>query len=193
MSNNITYYHSKNHFMKIQHLILAGSIVLATSCGSSRTTTSDMYSTSNAAIVVDVPVGIQTDFTARYPAASTVTWSRYNDVTVPIAWELTDWRVLGDRDYVVRYSMDNRNYYSWYDFDGNWIGSTYMVSDFSTLPSTIRDMISASYSGYTISTVHNVFWKNMNAYEIELKNADSKVKLLVDANGNVLKKKTKSL
>ncbi|HEU4633510.1 MAG TPA: PepSY-like domain-containing protein, partial [Flavisolibacter sp.] len=99
---------------------------------------------------------------------------------------------LDDNDYVVRFDMDNENYYAWYDSDGNWIGSAYAVNDQSTLPSAVSNLLTTQYSGYTIEKVQKEMWKDRMAYEIKLKNEnDSKVKLLVDGNGNILKEKNK--
>src|SRR4051812_46237285 len=98
--------------MKFQHLILAAGISLAVaSCGSSKQMNSD-YSTANAAIVV--PASTQTAFITRYPTATSVQWYGYNDVAVPIDWELTDWPVMDANDYVVTYTMNGNKYYSWY-------------------------------------------------------------------------------
>ncbi len=49
------------------------------------------------------------------------------------------------------------------------------------------------FSGYTIEKVEREFWKDRQAYELKLKsNTNSnEVKLLVDANGTILKQKLK--
>jgi hypothetical protein len=175
--------------MKLNHVILAaGILVFGAGCGSSSNMSSGYSSTA-----VVVPATTQTEFQLRYPTATNIEWARYNDVAVPIDWDLTDWVVLDDNDYVVRYTMDNNNYYSWYDSDGNWIGSSYMLTDYTRLPAPVSSLISSQYGGYTISSVNHETWKDRMAYEVELKNATTKMKLLVDANGNILKQKTKSL
>lgn len=138
-----------------------------------------------------VPSTYQSSFNTRYPQASNVQWSRYDNANIPIDWELTDWTRLGDNDYVVRYNMGTETYHTWYDAEGNWIGTSGTMKNMSGLPSAINTMLATKYKGYTISSANTEYWKDQTAYEIEMKNATTKVKLLVDANGNIIKEKSK--
>lgn len=180
--------------MKRLKLIAAAALFLfAAGCESSRTTTattSDSYSTSNGAYIT-VPATVQTSFSARYPAATNVRWSNYTNSYVPVDWDLTDWQVLTPQDYAVTYDMDGNEYYSWYDSNGNWIGSSYAVINYNGLPAAVNNTLTTQYSGYTISNVRNVYWKDRSAYQVEMVNGDTRVKMLVDANGTILKQKTK--
>ena len=51
-------------------------------------------------------------------------------------------------------------------------------------------MISDKFPGYSIVAINREMQKDRVAYEIQLKNGNSKAKLLVDANGNIIKQKT---
>ena len=86
--------------------------------------------------------------------------------------------------------MNGDQYYAWYDAQGNWIGSTYVLRDFKTLPAPVTAMINEKFSGYTITSVNSEMQKDKTAYEIQLKNGDNKAKIVVDANGNIIKQKT---
>lgn len=88
--------------------------------------------------------------------------------------------------------MDNEKYYAWYDTDGDWIGSAVVVSDYTTLPNTVRDAINAKYPEYTISSAHKELHRDRIAYEVVLKDGDTKQVTLIDLNGVVLKSKMKS-
>lgn len=179
--------------MKFHNLILGAALMLVVaSCGSSKNV-SGTNESANAAMIVEVPAVVITDFSLRYPRATNVEWMYYDDSNVPIDWELTDWEILGSNDFVVRYSMDDYNYYSWYDANGNWIGSSYTFNNFSALPYPVNNLINTHYPGYRITEVNTETWKDKMAYEIELKNENTKVKMLVDANGNIIKQKTKDL
>jgi hypothetical protein len=172
--------------MKLKIMSLVTAMALLLSCG----TTTQTSTSSNPAY--DVPATIQTSFTTQYPTATNVVWTGYDVAAVPIDWALTDWAVLDDNDYVVRFDMDNENYYAWYDSDGNWIGSAYVVNDQSTLPAAVSNTLNSQFAGYTIEKVQKEMWKDRMAYEIKLKNtSDNKVKLLVDGNGTILKQKDK--
>jgi uncharacterized membrane protein YkoI len=110
-----------------------------------------------------------------------------------VDWELAGWNAMDAGDYVVTFTMDGDNYYGWYDDSGNWIGSAYVISDYSTLPAAINTTINNQFAGYTIQRVQREFWKDHMAYEIKLKKNDNdKVKLLVDTDGTVLKQNNKN-
>jgi hypothetical protein len=186
--------------MKIQLAIIAAGFILASGCDTpseaTGTTAAVTNSTDNGLVTtttVTVPATTRTAFLTRYPTASNVRWNMYNETSIPIEWSLTDWPALDESDYVVTYTMDNNDYYSWYDSDGTWVGSTYMVRDYKSLPVAVSDMITSKYGGYTISSANLEYWKDRTAYQVELKNATTKVKMLVDPNGNIIKEKTKAL
>ncbi len=141
---------------------------------------------------VNVPAGTQTIFSTQYPNATGVVWSNYDSLaTYPIDWELSGWAPMNSTGYVVQFNMDNDNYYGWYDSEGNWIGSSYSLKDHSKLPAAVHTAISSKYSDYTITDINTELQKDKTAYEIEMKKDNSKVKLLVSADGNILKEKVK--
>jgi hypothetical protein len=170
--------------MKLKMISLIAVVALLLSCGSTRTTTS----TNNA---FAVPATVQTSFTTQYPTASNVVWSNYDVTTLPIDWDLTGWATLSPTDYTASFDMNGNKYYSWYDAGGNWIGSAYVVTNNSTLPTAVNTTITSKYPGYTIDKIQREFWKDHMAYEVQLKSGDNKVKLLIDENGTMLKEKTK--
>ncbi|HEV8286325.1 MAG TPA: PepSY-like domain-containing protein [Chitinophagaceae bacterium] len=170
--------------MKLKTLMLAASIAVLASCGPSYRVTD------GSTLVVDVPSGIQKSFTTQYPTATTVVWSTYDVNAVPIDLELNGWPAMDEGDYVVTFNMNNDKYYAWYDANGDWIGTAYVVTDYKSLPSSINTMIVDKFPGYTITSVNREMQKDRIAYEIQLKNGDSKTKLLVDENGNIIKQKT---
>ena len=174
--------------MKLQLMSMVAAITLLLSCGTTTTTSS---TSSNAAM--NVPAGIRASFEGQYPTATNVVWTSYDATVVPIVdWELAGWPVIDAGDYVVRFNMDNQDYYAWYDGGGDWIGTAYVVNDYKTLPDAVTNTINTQFSGYAIEGVQREFWKDKTAYEIKLKkNNDDKVKLLVDANGSILKQKNK--
>lgn len=142
---------------------------------------------------VVVPDAARTAFTAQYPNATNVVWSNYDpNIVVINDWELSEWPVMTSSDYVARFNMDNENYYAWYDSDGNWIGSAYVISDYTMLPSAVHNALDKQFPGYTITSVNREFKKDRAAYEVVLKNGDTKVVALVDSDGNIIKQKTKT-
>lgn len=149
---------------------------------------------SSASATVTVPEGTRTAFTTQYPTATNVVWANYDtQAEVPIDWEMAGWTTLDANDYLVRFDMDNESYYSWYDSDGNWIGSAYVMKDVTKLPEAVTNVINEKYPGYTVKSVNSEFQKDRMAYEVELTKTDGKAKILVDANGTIIKEKTKPI
>ena len=191
--------------MKLRNFFILAAIIALASCkpsykatDKSRTTTTDTTSTSmekptpTSTTTITVPPAIQTTFTTQYPTSTNVLWSKYDTMTVvPIDWEMAGWTTMDADDYLVRFDMDNENYYAWYDSDGNWIGSAYVLKDHTQLPAAVNTVITNKYAGYSITGVNREFQKDKVAYEIEMKKDNSKVKLLVDADGNIIKEKMK--
>lgn len=172
--------------MKLRFLSLVAAIALLASCG----TTSQTSTSANSAY--DAPATLQAMFTTQYPDATAITWSRYDAAGVPIDWELADWRVLTPNDYVVTFNVGNDRYYAWYDQSGTWVGTTYQLVSTNGLPMAINNTLNSQFSGYTIEAAHREMWKDRNAYELRLKNGDSRMKVLIDDNGNIIKQKMKS-
>lgn len=170
--------------MKLKTFIAVAVTGLFTACSSTYRAT-------------DTGVVISTDatraFELQYPSATNMVWSNYDpNVVVLNDWDLAGWTVIDADDYVVQFDMDNEKYYAWYDTNGEWIGSAIVVSDYTKLPNMVRDAINAKYPGYTISSVNKEFHKDRVAYEVVLKDGDTKQVALIDLNGVVLKSKIKS-
>ena len=66
------------------------------------------------------------------------------------------------------------------------------MKDYTKLPAAVNTAITNKYSGYSITGINREFQKDKIAYEIEMKKDNSKVKLLVDKDGNIIKEKMKS-
>ena len=144
----------------------------------------------------DTGVVISTDasraFNMQYPTATNIVWNSYDPNAVILNdWDLAGWTVIDAEDYAVQFDMDNEKYYAWYDAKGEWIGTAYVVNDFTTLPDMVRSSIDAKYPGYTISKVNKEFDKDRIAYEVVLKDGDIKQVVLMDLNGVVVRSKMK--
>lgn len=186
--------------MKLKKIIfIAGALIVLAACGenstSSETKTDSNASASNNTSVappaVEPPSASRTHFETTYPNAANVSWSKYEAPVSDIEWEWTAWPVLDTSDYVVVYSWDGGNYYTWYDEEGNWVGTTGTITNFSSLPAPVSNAVQKQFSGYTITSVDKENDKNKEAYEIKMEKGDDKMKALIAADGTVLKKKGK--
>lgn len=170
--------------MKLKTFIAVAVIGLFTACSST-------YRATDSGVVISTDA--TRAFELQYPSATNVVWSSYDpNVVVLNDWDLAGWTVIDADDYVVQFDMDNEKYYAWYDTNGDWIGSAIVVSDYTKLPNTVRDAINTKYPGYMISSVNKEFHKDRVAYEVVLKDGDTKQVALIDLNGVVLKSKMKS-
>lgn len=147
-------------------------------------TTVTTQSTDNA-MVVEAPENVRTAFETKYPQATNVRWQYHRPDVVDIDWEWSGWTGLDDRDYLVTYNWDGSEYWAWYDQDGNWIG-TVNRAESGSLPAAVSSTVNKEYPGATVVSVDRENDKDRTAYEIDLDNGS---KLLIDENGNVLKKK----
>jgi hypothetical protein len=170
--------------MKLKILMVAAGVAVLASCGPSYRVTE------GSTVGIDVPASVKTTFTTAYPTASDVTWTMYDASVVPIDMELAGWSTLDQDDYVAVFNMKGDKYYAYYDPNGDWIGTAYVITDYKSMPTPINTMITSKYAGYTITNVDRVMQKDRIAYEIQLKNGNSKAKILVDENGNIIKEKT---
>lgn len=170
--------------MKLKIVSLALATTLFFSCSTSYQSTSD-----NAAYNVVVPSGIKSNFAVQYPDATNIVWNSYDAAVVPVDWDLTGWTVLDKDDYSVSFDMGADKYYAWYDTNGTLVASAYAITDYSKLPYAVNTMLQNSYKDYSIESVQREMWGTQMAYEVKLKKGDSKTKLLIDAQGNILKQK----
>ncbi|HEV7782870.1 MAG TPA: PepSY-like domain-containing protein [Chitinophagaceae bacterium] len=167
------------------------SILAVAALAATLTACETTYQATDTGVIV-VPDGTQKVFLDQYPGSANVVWSRYDpNVVVLNEWELTGWQTLDESDYVVRFDLDNENYYAWYDSDGAWIGTAYVVKDYTTLPSLVSTSVNNKYPLHTMTSVNREYYKDRMLYEITLKKDDAKVVVLVDANGNIVKEKIK--
>ena len=170
--------------MKPKTFLAVAVIAFLTACSST-------YRATDTGVVISTEA--TRAFEAQYPTATQVVWNNYDpNVVIVNDWELAGWTVLDADDYVVQFDMDGEKYYAWYDTNGEWIGSAVVISDFTTLPNMVRDAINAKYPGYIISSANREFHKDRIAYEVVLKDGDTKQVALIDLNGVVLKSKMKS-
>lgn len=173
--------------MKLKILILIAGVAVLASCGPSFRVT-DQSTVSKDTI--GVPTEIKAAFSTQYPTATNVVWSAYDASATPLVdWDLNGW-TAGEGAYLATFNLNNDTYYAWYAANADWVGTAYALSDYKTLPPAINTMLNDKFPGYTISSVSREMKKDHMAYELQLKNGDSKTKVLVDDNGTIIKQKT---
>jgi hypothetical protein len=193
-------------------LLVLSTFILLASCGQNSTKTEtetdslnattqtdgiyDTSATTNNSnnvtgnVSVSVPEPIQAKFREKYPSVRDVTWSKYAAYD-GLDWDWTGWPIMDTADFLARFNYNGADYWAWYDNDNsNWVGSVSRLNDFKSLPSAVTKVINSNYAGYTIDAVDQEFDKKRTAYEIDLSKGSDRMTILVDENGNIMKKKT---
>jgi hypothetical protein len=165
--------------MKLKTFFSVAVIVLFTACSST-------YRATDTGVVIS-PDATRA-FELQYPNAANVVWTNYDpNIIILNDWDMTGWAVLDGDDYVVQFDIDNERHHAWYDSNGEWIGSAIVVNDYNTLPDMVKDAIRTKYPGYSISSVNKEVHKDRVAYEVVLRDGDTKQVALIDLNGLVVK------
>ena len=167
--------------MKLKTFSAVAVIALFTACSST-------YRATDTGVVIS-PDATRA-FELQYPNAANVVWTNYDpNVIILNDWDMTGWTVPDGDDYLVQFDIDNERHYAWYESNGEWIGSAIVVNDYHTLPDMVRDAIRTTYPGYSISSVKKEVHKDRIAYEVVLRDGDTKQVALIDLNGSVVKSK----
>ncbi|MCP9752467.1 PepSY-like domain-containing protein [Ferruginibacter sp. HRS2-29] len=131
-----------------------------------------------------VPDTIELLFAKKYPKASKTTWMKYEPVE-------SDDMKMDDQYYYAVFNSEGADYTAWYNNRGEWVKTSTRVTGNANLPDAVNKTINAQYPGYTIVEIDKENDKDMDMYEIELKNGDKKAKLKILPNGEVFKRKEK--
>jgi len=189
----------------MKKLLMAGAVltILGTACNNSNNdkasnadslnnATTTTTTTTKTVRTVEVTPVIKASFEKSYPAAKEVAWVKYEPMpeTESIDWEMTGWPTLDTSDYMANFTIDNSPYWSWYTYEGDWVG-TYTPINTSGLPDPVNATVQKEFPGYTISSVNKEMDKHRTAYEIKMQNGEDKMKALIGADGKLLKKKGK--
>jgi hypothetical protein len=197
--------------MKKKWIVIAATGVLLAACGDNKTDTAYNEKTTDTSTVnnstnsntsntnpsttatpeYNPPDNTRTSFQTKYPNATDVTWSQYKPYE-RINWEWTGWPSMDTSYSAVNYKVNNRNFWSWWDKNNNWIGSSSVVEDSTMLPDPVKKTLKNSYAGYKIKSIDEENDKNRTVYEIKLEKGDAYARVLVDKKGKILKKDTKA-
>jgi uncharacterized membrane protein YkoI len=139
---------------------------------------------------INPPINISAAFTKSYPSAQRVVWYQYRPVKNP---EPDMWYSnLGDDDYYVTYMMDDYDYSTWYDNNGNMVYSVRRMDSYD-LPLAIQQSITNQYGNYTITNVNMENDNKATVYDVMLENGNDRWSVRFRPDGTIYKKKQRSL
>jgi hypothetical protein len=116
------------------------------------------------------PEIVKNEFAKKYAAAKSVKWDNE---------EKTEWEA--------EFIMDGKKMSAAYDISGKWIESETAVTE-KELPVSVVNTLNKDFQGYKKSEV--VIFENseMKGFEFGLKKGESKIEVVIDGNGKVIKK-----
>ncbi|WP_027077492.1 PepSY-like domain-containing protein [Maribacter antarcticus] len=118
-----------------------------------------------------VPKEIQIKISKIEPLARNIEWSLKKDL------------------YRLHYTLNNHNYTSYFDKDGNWL-ETESEIDESDLPIAISNTLTEKLNDYSIIDIELVKTVDTKIlYEIDLKKGDKIYDILFNESGKILRKK----
>ena len=115
---------------------------------------------------VEVPEKVLTSFEKMFPAATEVEWEMENEDE----WE-------------AEFEMDGKEGSACFTIGGEWVETEYEVE---TLPETIETIVNETYPGFEIDEIEIVEMPDFSGYEIELKNGEDEMEILVNQEGEIL-------
>jgi uncharacterized membrane protein YkoI len=86
--------------------------------------------------------------------------------------------------------MDGTDYWAWYTSNGEWVGTVSTIN-VANVPSPVNQTLQNQFNGYNVVSVDKENDKRRTAYEVQMEKGEDKMKVLIDENGTILKKKGK--
>ncbi len=115
---------------------------------------------------VNIPEEVQASFTNLFPTATEV------------EWEMED-----ENEWEAEFEMDGKEASACFTSDGEWIETEY---ELESLPETIETILNETYPGFEIDEIEIVESPEFSGYEIELKNGEEEIEIMVTTEGEIL-------
>lgn len=131
-----------------------------------------------------VPVPVKATFVNKYAKANNIKWAIYKPVPAD-TWE------MDNEYYYVTYDWDYIPYGAWYTTDGTMVMEKEIIylANSGDMPEAIVRSIMQKYPGYEIVETDKENDKDIDMYEVELRNGDNKAKVKFLMNGEIFKAK----
>lgn len=114
----------------------------------------------------DIPEKVQASFEEMFPTASEV-----------------EWEIENKNEWEAEFEMDGKEASACFTNEGEWIETEYEIE---SLPETIETILNETYPGFEIDEIEIVESPEFNGFEIDLKNGEKEIEILVNDNGEVI-------
>ena len=116
------------------------------------------------------PKAVEAAFQQKFPNAQNAKWEKENDAE----WEAD-------------FKLDGKKYSANFSKDGTWKETEHEISK-SEIPAAVQKTLNTDFEGYKVDEAEISESADGTAYEFELEKGKTDIEVLIDANGNVLKK-----
>lgn len=115
---------------------------------------------------------VEKSFSDKFPNAQEVEWEKEND-----------------KEWEAEFKVNARSYSANFDLDGNWIETEYEIKS-SEVPKIVLDSLKTNFKKYTIEQIELSETSSGAVYEFEIESNDSKLEVIINLQGIILKKET---
>jgi len=118
----------------------------------------------------DVPAKVKTTFAKKFPNSTNVKWVKESD-----------------NEWEAEFKMEGKEYSANFDNTGTWMETEYKIGT-NEIPATVKATIEKEFAGYKIEESELSETADGKVYEFELKNDKEEMEVVIDMNGNIVKK-----
>jgi len=142
--------------MKTSVLIMAAAFVLSLgACGQT---------------AKDVPAGVASSLSQKFPKASNVKWAREND-----------------KEWEAEFKNDGKEYSANFDNSGTWMETEYEIS-IKEIPAAVKTTLDKEFAGFKIKVSEISETKDAKVYEFVLEKGETSMEAAIAPDGKVLSK-----
>lgn len=116
------------------------------------------------------PEIVKNEFAKKYAAAKSVKWDNE---------EKTEWEA--------EFIMDGKKMSAAYDVSGKWLESETAIGE-KELPASVVNTLNKDFQGYKKGEIVILENSEMKGFEIGLKKGDSKLEVVIDNSGKIIRK-----
>jgi hypothetical protein len=118
----------------------------------------------------DVPAGVATAFSQKFPKATKVEWGREND-----------------KEWEAEFKIDGKEYSANFDNAGTWMETEYEIYA-KEIPAAVKSTLDKEFAGFKIKVSEISETKDAKVYEFVLEKGEASFEAAIDPEGKLLSK-----
>ena len=118
----------------------------------------------------DVPEKVKTAFSEKFPDAKKIVWEQEDE-----------------NEWEAEFKTNGKEYSATFGADGSWLETEYEIET-EEIPELVKNTLDIEFEGFEIEEGEFIENSEGNFYEFEIEKEEIEMEVLIDANGNVVKK-----